>query len=118
GSTLAGFPNGGAPTNHLYRNRHDGTFEDVTARAGLEASGGGQSVCAADYNNDGHDDLFVTYWGQNKLYRNNGDGTFTDVTAAAHLTQSRTRWSTSCAFLDYDRDGRLDLIAANYIDLD
>jgi hypothetical protein len=118
GNTLGGFPHDEAPTNHLYRNRHDGTFEDVTVRAGLAASGWGQGVCTGDYDNDGHDDLFVTYWGQNRLYRNKGDGTFEDVTAAAHLTQSRTRWSTSCAFFDYDRDGRLDLIAANYIDLD
>jgi len=118
GSTLAGFPNGDAPTNHLYRNRHDGTFEDVTARAGLTTSGWGQGVCTGDYDNDGHDDLFVTYLGQNRLYRNKGDGTFEDVTAAAHLTHAGTRWSTSCAFFDYDRDGRLDLIAANYIDFD
>ena len=118
GTTLEGFPKGQEPTNHLYRNRGDGTFEDVTARAGLGASGWGQGACAGDYDNDGHDDLFVTYWGQNRLYHNDGDGTFDDVTARAGLTQSRTRWSTGCAFLDYDRDGRLDLFAANYIDLD
>lgn len=118
GSTLEGFPKGQEPTNHLYRNRHDGTFEDVTSRAGLTASGWGQGACAGDYDNDGHEDLFVTYWGQNKLYRNKGDGTFDDVTAAGNLVSSRPRWSTGCAFLDYDRDGRLDLIVANYIDLD
>ena len=118
GSTLAGFPQGQEPTNHLYRNRHDGTFEDVTARASLVASGWGQGVCAGDYDNDGREDLFVTYWGQNKFYRNKGDGSFDDLTTAAHLAQDRTRWSTSCAFLDYDRDGRLDLFVANYIDLD
>ena len=118
GSALAGFPRGQEPTNHLYRNRHDGTFEDVTARAGLVASGWGQGVCAGDYDNDGREDLFVTYWGRNKFYRNMGDGSFDDVTTAANLAQDRTRWSTSCAFLDYDRDGRLDLLVANYIDLD
>jgi len=118
GSTLDGFPKGQEPTNHLYRNRHDGTFEDVTSRANLVASGWGQGVCAGDYDNDGHEDLFVSYWGQNKLYRNKGNGSFDDVTAGANLIHSRSRWSTSCAFLDYDRDGRLDLIVANYIDLD
>jgi hypothetical protein len=118
GSVLEGFPKGQEPTNHLYRNKRNGTFEDVTAGAGLAASGWGQGTCAGDYDNDGHEDLFVTYWGQNHLYRNNGDGSFADVTAAAGLTQVRSRWGTGCAFLDYDRDGRLDLFAANYIDLD
>jgi len=118
GTTLEGFPKGQEPINHLYRNRRDGTFEDVTARAGLAASGWGQGVCAGDYDNDGHEDLFVTYYGQNRLYRNRGDGTFEDVTARAGLLDKKTRWGTGCAFLDYDRDGKLDLLAANYIDLD
>ncbi len=118
GTTLEGFPKGQEPTNHLYRNKRDGTFEDVTSRAGLAQSGWGQAACAGDYDNDGHDDLFVTYWGQNRLYRNKGDGTFEDVTSTAGLAQSRSRWGAGCAFLDYDRDGRLDLFAANYIDLD
>jgi hypothetical protein len=118
GTTLEGFPKGQEPINHLYRNRRDGTFEDVTARAGLGASGWGQGVCAGDYDNDGHEDLFVTYYGQNRLYRNRGDGTFEDVTARARLLDKKTRWGTGCAFLDYDRDGKLDLLAANYIDLD
>ena len=118
GTTLEGFPKGQEPTNHLYRNKRDGTFEDVTARAGLAQSGWGQGACAGDYDNDGHDDLFVTYWGQSRLYHNKGDGTFEDVTSSAGLVQSRTRWGAGCAFLDYDRDGRLDLFAANYIDLD
>ena len=120
GSTLEGFPKGQEPTNHLYRNKGDGKFEDVTDRAGLRQSGWGQGVCAGDYDNDGHVDLFVTYWGQNRLYHNKGDGTFDDVTARAGLAArgKQNRWGTGCAFLDYDRDGRLDLFAANYIDLD
>ena len=118
GTTLEGFPKGQEPTNHLYRNKRDGTFEDVTAKAGLAQSGWGQGTCAGDYDNDGHEDLFVTYWGQNRLYRNKGDGTFEDATERAGLIDRRKRWGAGCAFLDYDRDGRLDLIAANYIDLD
>jgi enediyne biosynthesis protein E4 len=117
GTTLEGFPKGSEPTNHLYRNRGNGTFEDVTVRAGLAQSGWGQGVCAGDYDNDGRDDLYVTYWGQNRLYRNKGDGTFEEATARAGLTTPR-RWGAGCAFLDYDRDGRLDIVAANYIDLD
>ena len=118
GTTLEGFPKGQEPTNHLYRNRGNGTFEDVTARAGLTASGWGQGACVGDYDNDGRHDLFVTYWGQNRLYRNKGDGSFEDVTRPAGLVDARVRWGSGCAFLDYDRDGRLDLFAANYIDLD
>lgn len=118
GTTLEGFPKGKAPICHLYRNRHDGSFEDVTARAGVGQTGWGQGACAADYDNDGDDDLFVTSWGQNHLYRNRGDGRFDDVTAAAGLANANPRWGSGCAFLDYDRDGRLDLFAANYIDFD
>jgi enediyne biosynthesis protein E4 len=118
GTVLEGFPKGQEPTNHLYRNKGNGTFEDVTTRAGLAERGWGQAACTGDYDNDGREDLFVTYWGQNHLYHNVGNGTFEDVSAKAGLTQTRTRWGAGCAFLDYDRDGRLDLIAANYIDLD
>ncbi len=118
GTTLEGFPTGKAPISHLYRNRRDGTFEDVTTRAGVGHAGWRQGACAADYDNDGHDDLFVTAWGQNRLYRNRGDGTFDDVTVPAGLANARPRWGAGCAFLDYDRDGRLDLLAANYIDFD
>ena len=118
GSVLEGFPQGNAPTAHLYRNRRDGTFEDVTAAAGLSQTGWGQGACAADYDNDGRDDLFVTYWGQNRLFHNRGDGTFEDVTAPAGLKTAQDRWGAGCAFLDYDRDGRLDLFAANYIDFE
>ena len=118
GTTLEGFPKGKEPINHLFRSRGNGTFEDVTARAGVGASGWGQGACTGDYDNDGHEDLYVTYYGQNRLYHNRGDGTFEDVTARAGLLDKRTRWGTGCAFLDYDRDGKLDLLAANYIDLD
>jgi hypothetical protein len=118
GSTLEGFPPGAEPTAHLYRNKGNRTFEDVTATAGVGATGWGQGACVGDYDNDGHDDLFVTAWGENRLYRNDGKGHFTDVAAAAGLRTSRRRWSTGCAFLDYDRDGRLDLFTGNYIDFD
>jgi enediyne biosynthesis protein E4 len=118
GSVLEGFPRGGAPTGHLYRNRHDGTFEDVTAAAGLTQSGWGQAACSGDYDNDGHDDLFVTYWGQNRLFHNRGSARFEDVTIRAGLETPKARWGSGCAFLDYDRDGRLDIFAANYIDFD
>lgn len=118
GTTLEGFPKGREPINHLYRNKGDGTFEDVTLRAGLAQSGWGQGVCVGDYDNDGNEDLFVSYWGENQLYRNKGNGTFENVTQKARLSGARTRWGTGCAFVDYDRDGFLDLFVANYIDLD
>jgi enediyne biosynthesis protein E4 len=118
GSRLGGFPEGQAPTGHLYHNNHDGTFTDVTAHAGVGLAGWGQGVCAGDYDNDGWIDLFITFWGHNVLLRNNGDGTFTDVTKKAGLWHDDVRWSTGCAFLDYDRDGRLDLFVAHYVDLD
>ena len=118
GTTLDGFPKGQEPRSHLYRNRGDGTFEDKTPPAIREQSGWGQGACVGDYDNDGRDDLYVTYYGQNRLYRNLGGGGFEDATSRAGLTSARTRWGTGCAFVDYDRDGRLDLFAANYIDLD
>ncbi len=118
GWRLEGFPNGDAPTCHLFKNNRDGTFLDVTHKAGLARSGWGQGCCVGDYDNDGHDDLFVAYYGQNSLFHNNGDGTFHDVTEQAGLKQSETRWNTGCAFVDYDRDGHLDLFVANYVDLD
>jgi hypothetical protein len=118
GWTLEGFPKGQEPTDHLYRNRGDGHFEDVTDRAGLAQSGWGQGVCVGDYDNDGWEDLYLTSYGQNRLFHNRGDGRFEDTTERAGLLDTRTRWGTGCAFLDYDRDGRLDLFAANYIDLD
>jgi len=101
--------------SRLYRNRHDGTFQDVTTRAGLTKIGWAASVCAGDYDNDGFVDLFVTYYGANVLYRNRGDGTFEDATARAGLQTSTVRWGSGCTFIDYDRDGRLDLFVANYL---
>ena len=118
GWRLEGFPTGSEPTSHLFRNNRDGTFTDVTAKAGLAHSGWGQGVCVGDYDNDGWDDLFVTYYGKNVLYHNNGDGVFTDVSQKAGVAGKNTRWNTGCAFVDYDRDGRLDLFVANYIDMD
>ena len=106
------------PTNHLYRNEGNRSFVDVTEGSGAGQSGWGQAVCAGDYDNDGFEDLFVTYWGRNVLLRNLGDGTFTDATERAGLIQPRRRWNSGCAFLDYERDGDLDLFVANYIDID
>jgi enediyne biosynthesis protein E4 len=121
GWRLEGFPAGQEPHCHLFKNNRDGTFTDVTVGSGLEHKmGWGQACCVGDYNNDGRDDLFVTYYGQNALYRNNGNGTFTDVTEQAGLIQPgpKIRWNTGCTFVDYDRDGHLDLFVANYVDFD
>jgi hypothetical protein len=99
--------------NVLYRNKGDGTFEDVTDLAGVGDDNWGIGVCAADYNNDGWLDLYVTNFGPNRLYRNNGDGTFTDVAAQAGVADER--WSTGATFFDADRDGDLDLYVVNYV---
>jgi hypothetical protein len=109
---------GTAPISHLYKNNRDGTFSDVTARAGVGRTGWGTGVAIGDFDNDGWDDLFCTYWGHNVLYHNNGDGTFTDVTHKAGLYEDRVRWGTGATFLDYDRDGYLDLFVGNFIELD
>lgn len=114
GTTWEGDPPGA--TNRLYRNNRDGTFTDVTEKAGLTRAGWASAVAVGDFNNDGFEDLFVTYWGQNVLYRNNGDGTFTDITEKAGLSQKERRWGSGCTFVDYDRDGKLDLFVANYLD--
>jgi hypothetical protein len=118
GWRLEGFPSGEEPTSRLFKNNRDGTFTDVTLKAGLVHHGWGQGVCIGDYDNDGFDDLFVSYFGANVLFHNNGDGTFSDVTDKAGVGGNGKRWNTGCAFVDYDRDGKLDLFVANYIDLD
>jgi len=105
-------------SNRLYKNNRDGTFTDVTEKAGLLRSGWASSVTIGDFDNDGHEDLFITYWGRNVLYRNNGDGTFTDVTEKAGLLNAKTSWGSGATWIDYDRDGRLDLFVANYLEFD
>ena len=106
--------------NRLYRNNRDGTFTDVTVRAGLQGEGYSMGVAVGDYDNDGHEDLFVTGVHGNHLYRNNGDGTFSDVTRAAGLagpgSMGRPVWSVAACWIDYDNDGRLDLFVSNYCD--
>ncbi|GAC1661182.1 MAG: hypothetical protein NVS9B4_13090 [Candidatus Acidiferrum sp.] len=108
------------PSNFLFHNNRDGSFTDVTEKAGLLRSGWGQGCCIGDYDNDGFDDLVVTYWGGIVLYHNNGNGTFTDVTEKAGLLQAgpSRRWNTGCCFVDYNRDGHLDLFVANYVSFD
>jgi hypothetical protein len=118
GTKLEALPASIAPTSHLYHNNHDGTFTDVTEKAGLTHTGWGQGVCVGDYDNDGFIDLYVTYYGKNVLYHNNGNGTFTDVSEKASVAGTGKAWGTGCAFVDYDRDGKLDLMVANYVDFD
>ncbi|HUM06500.1 MAG TPA: CRTAC1 family protein [Terriglobales bacterium] len=117
GTTLEGFPAGQAPTSHLYHNNHDGTFTDVTVKAGLAATGWGQGACAGDYDNDGWEDLYITYYGKNRLYHND-KGVFTEVAEKAGVAGTGKAWGTGCAWVDYDRDGHLDLMVANYVDFD
>ncbi len=105
----------GRARSALWRNNRDGTFSDVTDRAGVGTPGWAMGVATGDFDNDGWEDLYVTCFGANHLFRNNGDGTFTDVTARAGV--GNPRWSTGAAFADYDNDGRLDLFVANYVDL-
>ncbi len=114
GSRLEGYGSGPAPTNHLYRNTGARGFEDRTKKAGLEHSGWGSGVCAGDVDNDGYLDIYVTYWGPNVLYRNRGDGTFADVTTRSGTAGPAKEWSSGCTFLDYDRDGKLDLLVTSY----
>ena len=118
GTTLDPLAGEKPPTNHLYHNNRDGTFTDVTEKAGLVHTGWGQGVCVGDYDNDGYDDLYVTYYGKNVLYHNNGDGTFTDVSEKAGVAGTGKAWGTGCAFVDYDRDGKLDLFVSTYVDFD
>jgi enediyne biosynthesis protein E4 len=112
------WPAGEAPTAHLYRNAGTGRFTDITAGSGLERVAWSSSVCAGDYDNDGRTDLFTTAYGTNALYRNQGGGRFDDVTARAGLPTAGVRWGSGCTFVDYDRDGRLDLFVSNYLRLD
>jgi enediyne biosynthesis protein E4 len=105
-------------TSHLYHNNHDGTFTDVTKAAGLDITGWGQGVCVGDYDNDGYDDLYITYYGHNRLFHNQHDGTFKDVSTQAGVSGTGKEWGTGCAFVDYDRDGKLDLMVANYVHFD
>ena len=114
----AHWPAGKEPISHLYKNNRDGTFTDVTEKSGLGRTGWQTGVCVGDYDNDGWDDLFCCFWGNNILFHNNGNGTFTDVTRKAGLSQQKGRWGTGCTFLDYDRDGHLDLFVCNFIKLD
>ena len=105
-------------TTRVYHNRRDGTFADITDRSGLGRTAWASSICAGDYDNDGAVDLFVTSFGTNVLYRNRGDLRFDDRSAAAGLPVAGSRWGSGCSFLDYDRDGDLDLFVANYLAFD
>ena len=115
GTRWQGAPEG--TTNRLYKNNRNGTFTDVTEASGLMDAGWAVGVCVGDYNNDGFEDLFLTYFGQNRLYRNNGNGTFTDVTTQAGLGSKSIRFGSGCTFVDYNRDGWLDLFVSNYADV-
>lgn len=118
GTTLDGDGRGKTSTSHLYHNLGNLHFEDVTVRAGLTKVGWGQGVCAADYDNDGYTDLFVTYYGHSVLYHNERNGMFKDVTEASGLKSDKVRWDTGCSFFDYDLDGKLDLVVTGYVDFD
>ena len=118
GTTLELASSGNGPSGHLYRNNHDGTFTDLTIKAGLATPWGwGQGVCVGDYDNDGWQDLYITYYGKNRLYHNR-NGVFEEVAEKAGVAGSGRFWGTGCAFVDYDRDGYLDLVVANYVDFD
>ncbi len=116
GATFETWKQGASPRSRLYHNNGDGTFTDVSEHSGLDHTGWGMGVCVGDYDNDGFDDLYVTYYGGNALYHNNGNGTFTDVTEKAGV--GGHGWGMGCAFGDYDNDGKLDLYVANYLDVD
>jgi hypothetical protein len=105
-------------TSHLYRNLGNLRFEDVTEKAGLTYTGWGQGVCAGDYDNDGSSDLLVTYFGHSRLYHNRRNGTFEEIAQTAGLRASAVRWDTGCSFVDYDLDGKLDVVITGYVEFD
>lgn len=107
-----------ATPSFLYRNNKDGTFTNVAAEAGITETGWGQGACVGDYDNDGNEDLFVTYYGKNRLYHNLGNGKFEEVAEKAGVAGDGKTWGTGCAFVDYDRDGKLDIMMATYVDFD
>ncbi len=118
---LGGTRRAGPPaesTNRLYRNNRNGTFTDTTRAAGMERTGWASSVTIGDYDNDGFEDVFITYWGRNVLYRNKRNGTFEDVTRQAGLLTAKPEWGAGAAWIDYDRDGDLDLFTGTYLDFD
>ena len=106
------------PTSHLFHNNHDGTFTDVTEKAGLVSTAWGQGTCVGDYDNDGFPDLYITGFGKNRLYHNQGNGTFREVAEQSGVAGTGKEWGTGCAFIDYDRDGKLDLMVSNYVHFD
>jgi hypothetical protein len=118
GSTLPYARSEAVPTNHLFRNNRDGTFTDVTVKAGLVSTGWGQGVCVGDYDNDGFDELYVTAYGKNRLFHNQGNGTFKEVAEQSGVAGTGKEWGTGCSFVDFDRDGKLDLAVANYVHFD
>lgn len=118
GTYLHPEPDQTPPTSHLFHNNHDGTFTDVTAGSGLTTTGWGQGACVGDYDNDGRPDLYVTGYGKNRLYHNEGHGRFREVAEEAGVAGTGKEWGTGCAFVDYDRDGKLDIAVANYVHFD